>query len=202
LRRSVAVFVVLTGEGTIVVGSRLEASWMELQGAAYLFNLSVLSITYSAVSVLVMLVRQSWGGRLSNFDIHLLVSYISAGFTVSVASILPTLVDFFSSDAPTTWRISSALAAALTGLTLVVLIRRRSRVAQGLPPPMVLVDFGLHSLVVLLLVINAAVAWLTGPKLFCLALTLSLIVAMWSFTRRIASLLGENPTDDWDPKRG
>ena len=62
MRRSVAVFVVLTGEGTIVVGSRLEASWMELQGAAYLFNLSVLSITYSAVSVLV-----AWGLSLMRF---------------------------------------------------------------------------------------------------------------------------------------
>lgn len=44
---------------------------MELPGGAYLLNLSLLAITFAAVSVLVMLVRWSMGGKLSNFDIHL-----------------------------------------------------------------------------------------------------------------------------------
>jgi hypothetical protein len=35
---------------------------MELPGTAYLFNLSLISITFTAVSALVMLVRQTMGG--------------------------------------------------------------------------------------------------------------------------------------------
>ena len=43
---------------------------MDVPGEAYLFNLSLLAITFAAVSVLVMLMRQTMGGRLSNFDVH------------------------------------------------------------------------------------------------------------------------------------
>ena len=68
---------------------------MELHGEAYLFNLSLLAITFAAVSVLVMLVRQTMGGRLSNFDIHLITSYIARGFVIAVAAILPSLVADF-----------------------------------------------------------------------------------------------------------
>ena len=56
---------------------------MDLPGETYLFNLSILSITVAVVSALVMLVRQTMGGKLSNFDIYagnhrLPCSYLSA----------------------------------------------------------------------------------------------------------------------------
>jgi hypothetical protein len=34
------------------------------------------------------------------------------------------------------------------------------------------------------------------------AVTLSLGTAMWAFVRRIASLGGDKPSEDWDLKRG
>ena len=55
---------------------------------------------------------------------------------------------------------------------------------------------------VLLLVANAAVPPLQGAGLFKAALTISLAMIMWAFVRRLASLVGDKPGEDWDPKRG
>jgi hypothetical protein len=58
---------------------------MELPGETYLFNLSLIAVTFTAVSALVMLMRQTMGGKLSNFDVYLITSYISFGFAVALA---------------------------------------------------------------------------------------------------------------------
>lgn len=42
---------------------------MELPGSGYLFNLALIAMTFTAVSALVMLVRQTMGGKPSNFDV-------------------------------------------------------------------------------------------------------------------------------------
>ena len=55
---------------------------MDLPGEAYLFNLSILSITVAVVSALVMLVRQTLGGKLSNFDIFLIEAFVSWGLSL------------------------------------------------------------------------------------------------------------------------
>jgi len=51
------------------------------------------------------------------------------------------------------------------------------------------------------LVANAAVPGLRGVGLFKAAVTLFLAVVMLAFVRRIASLIGVKPGDNWDPKR-
>jgi hypothetical protein len=47
---------------------------VELTGETYLFNLSLLALTFAAVSALVMLLRQTMGGRLSYFDVYLIAT--------------------------------------------------------------------------------------------------------------------------------
>ena len=56
---------------------------IELPGAAYLYNLSLLAATVAVVSALVMVVRETMGGKLSKFDVYLLTTYISLGFHVA-----------------------------------------------------------------------------------------------------------------------
>ena len=62
--------------------------------------------------------------------------------------------------------------------------------------------YGLHALAVVVLIVNAAVTPIQGAGLFATGLTLCLANTMWAFVRRISSLLGDKPGDDWDPKRG
>ncbi|HEY5056485.1 MAG TPA: hypothetical protein VII58_10005 [Acidobacteriaceae bacterium] len=56
-------------------------------------------------------------------------------------------------------------------------------------------------ILVFVLAANATVPGLRGVGLFKATLTLFLAVVMLAFVRRIASLLGVKPGDNWDPKR-
>lgn len=173
-----------------------------MPGETYLFNLSLIAVTFTAVSALVMLLRQTMGGKLSNFDVYLITSFISFGFAIAIAAVLPPLITFAQLPTPILWTISSGLAAALLGGTVATNVRRRHIVA---PEPMswsVRASFSANSLSVIILVINALVPPWQGILLFAAPLTLSTATIMWAFARRIGSLVGDKPGDDWDPKRG
>ena len=174
---------------------------MDLPGEAYLFNLSLLAITFAAVSVLVMLMRQTMGGALSNYDVHLVTNYVSQGFVVAIGAILPSLIADFALSPATVWVVASGLAAVLLATCRVYLIRQRRKATTSAPPPFLMSVYVFQWMLVLLLVANAAVPGLRGVGLFKVALTLFLAAVMLAFVRRIASLLGVKPGDNWDPKR-
>jgi hypothetical protein len=84
---------------------------MEMPGSTYLFNLSIVAMSFAAVSVLVMLVRQMMGGKLSNFDVHATASYVGSGFMLTIIALLPSLIAPFGFATALMWTISSGLAA-------------------------------------------------------------------------------------------
>ena len=169
---------------------------------AYLFNLSLLAVTFAAVSVLVMLVRQTMGGKLSNFDIHLLTSYVARGFAIAVAAVLPSLFLDLGLSPPVFWATTSGLAAVLFAATMALTLQQRHRVTKGGPlPPFLIFAVSLHWIAALMLAANAIVPW-QSVFAFKAALTLSLAVIMWAFVRRVGSLVGDKPSEDWDPRRG
>ena len=104
---------------------------MELPGEVYLFNLSILAITFSAVSALVMLLRQTMGGRLSNFDLHLITAYVSGGFVVALNAILPPLLSLAEPSPAALWGVASGLAAAFLTLFVVGLIKKRRHASNA-----------------------------------------------------------------------
>lgn len=175
---------------------------MELHGETYLYNLSLIAVTFTAVSALVMLMRQSMGGKLSNFDIHLITTYLSYGFVLSLLALLPPLIVLFEPGPVVLWSVSSAIAAAVFAPVLASIVLRRKRVSPQSAPWVVLASFFVHGLAIIVLVVNAAVLPWQGIHLYAAALTLSLATLMLTFVRRIASLFGEKPGDDWDPKLG
>ena len=69
-------------------------------------------------------------------------------------------------------------------------------------PLMLKIQLSVDGLAVVLLLSNAVVPAIQGIALFELALTIGLAEIMWSFGRRISTLLGDRPSDDWDPKIG
>jgi hypothetical protein len=174
---------------------------MNLPGEAYLLNLAMLAMTFAAVSVFVMLMRQTMGGKLSNYDIHLVTTYVSQGFIVVVCAILPSLVADFALPPTAVWVIASGFAAVLLAASRVYIQRRRSKAAKIAPPPFLVFVYTFQWMLVLLLMANAAVPDLRGVGPFKVALSLSLAVVMLGFVRRIASLLGDEPSDNWDPRR-
>ena len=174
---------------------------MDLPGEAYLFNLSLLAITFTAVSVFVMLMRQTMGGKLSKYDVYLVTSYVSQGFVVAICAILPFIVTEFIPSPAAVWTIASGVSAVLLGSSRVYLFLMRSKTGNRALPPFLIFVYALHLILVLLLVANAAVPALQSVGPFKAALTLYLAVVMLGFVRRIASLFGDEPSEDWDPRR-
>jgi hypothetical protein len=174
----------------------------ELPGAIYLFNLSLLAVTFAVVSALVMLVRQTMGGRLTNFDVYLITSYVSFGFVIAFNAILPPLIFLFEPPPVVLWALGSGLAAILHGSVLANRIKLRRRVSKEPMSWAVAGSFTTHGLVVLVLAVNAVVPSIQGVGPFAAALTVALAIMLWTFVRRISSLLGDKAGEDWDPKRG
>ena len=175
---------------------------MELPGATYLYNLSILAITFAALSVLLTVVRQIIGGKLSGVDIHLVTTFVSAGFGQAIAAVLPPAVDLFGLAGPTLWAVASGTAAILSAAVIGRIQWERSKFATEGPEPLVVVSFVGLWLSVLMLGANALIPAIQGVGLHAAAVTLSLGAVMWAFVRRIASLGGDNAGGDWDLKHG
>jgi hypothetical protein len=130
---------------------------MELPGEAFLFNLSLIAITFTAVSTLVMLVRQTMGGKLSNFDVFLITTYVSLGFVAAWNAVLPGLIALLPFPEMVIWLIASLIAAFLIGATVVHIQWQRWKATTLPPPAMVVVAYSGHWIAVLLFLVNAAV---------------------------------------------
>ena len=170
---------------------------MEISGAGYLFNLSVVAMTFAAVSALVMLIRQSMGGRVTDFDVYLIVAFVSMGCVLAFDAMLPSLVAAFEATPEASWAIASILAAIALAGWVVVVFRVRRRASPAPIPGWVMFIFAGHGFDALLLAANGVVPSFRNAKLFLLALTLSLAVFFFSIVRRIGSLLGEKRGEDW-----
>ena len=175
---------------------------MELHGEVFLFNLSLIAVTFTAVTALVMLLRQTMGGKLSNFDIYLTTSFISFGFAISLVAVIQPMLSLFEITPRAIWGVSSGVAALVFAGVIATNIHRRRVVDKAPMSVAVVTSFSLQVFGVILQLINSFAQPWHGIDLFAAALTLSLAVIMWAFVRRIASLVGDKPGDDWDPKRG
>ena len=167
---------------------------MELSGAGYLYNLSILA------SAIVTVVRQIRGGSLSPVDTHLMTTFTTAGFVVCISAILPGMLGLLELSQRSLWVASSSAAALLQAATLAHFHWERSILSKHTTPPPVLAVFAGNWFAVLLLVTNAAIPDLQGIGLYAAAITLSLATSMWSFVRGIGTLAGGKHGPDRDLK--
>ena len=104
-------------------------------------------------------------------------------------------------DANEAHRLIRIPSAEVVGLVGTVVAARRA--VSSMPMSASVVGVLTAQLIaVLLLAANIVVSPAQGTGPFATALTLSLVLGMYAFVRRIASLLGNKPSEDWDPKRG
>jgi hypothetical protein len=102
--------------------------------ATYLYALAGLSVSFVGFSTLVILFRQSAGGRLSRYDSYFVLSFMQAGFIVTAGALLPPLIGLYGLPEDTALRVSSAITAlAIAGF--VASVPRRRRAATGGPAP-------------------------------------------------------------------
>src|SRR5215471_3970378 len=100
---------------------------MELPGTSYLYNLTMISVTFAGFAALLAAFRQMVGGRLTRYDAFLIFSALVRSLIVIISALLPPLLALFKLSAPAIWRVSSFTAAILIALFTLSwpLIRRR-----------------------------------------------------------------------------
>ncbi|HEX4600641.1 MAG TPA: hypothetical protein VH116_04540 [Gemmatimonadales bacterium] len=153
----------------------------------YLYALAALSVSFVGFSTLLIVFRQSVGGRLTSYDTYFVLSFMEAGFIVIAGALLPPMLWFSGLPPQTVWRVASLLTA-LPILLFVATVPRRRRVAtQGPMPLFIRVLLGLQGLAGINLVVSA----LGGPIVPGVAPYAAVLTVML-FTSGIAYLLALN----------
>jgi hypothetical protein len=118
---------------------------MEIKGAAFLYTLAGLMITFAGFSALLLGLRQAAGSRLTLLDRYLAKTVMTYIFVLTAGALLPALCALYDIPEKWIWR-DSALLFALPMLSLQVTypLRRRRVIGQGPPFPIyaVFVVFG------------------------------------------------------------
>ena len=107
---------------------------MEVTGAAYLYALAALMVTFAGFSALLLGIRQAAGARLSLLDRFIVKTILVHLFILTGAALLPPLLGFWNVSGMWLWRVS-ALSFAIPMLALLVTYSHRRRKAVGAGPP-------------------------------------------------------------------
>lgn len=89
---------------------------MELPGTGYLYNLTLISVTFAGFAALIAAVRQMVGGQFTKHDAFLIRSALLRSLIVIVCALLPPLFALFELSTAIIWRLSSFSAAILIAL--------------------------------------------------------------------------------------
>jgi len=157
---------------------------MELAGTNYLYALATISVTFVGFSALLLVFRETIGGKMTSYDSYFTLSFMQAGFIVAAGGLLPQLLAFYQMPHTSVWRASSVIMAVLI-FAFVATTPRRRRAATNEPVPFYV---GLLLLLQFLagayLLLNA-IGWPASPNLAPFALALAVML----FTTGIAYLI-------------
>ena len=97
----------------------------------YLLRLAALSLSFVGFSSIVVMLRSALGGQLSDRHLRLVRLYIEGGLVVTALALVPTLLNLLHIPASVNWPLSSAIAASIFTLTMVIQFRRRRAAKPG-----------------------------------------------------------------------
>jgi uncharacterized membrane protein YhaH (DUF805 family) len=165
---------------------------MELQGSAYLYALATVSITFVGFSALLLVFRQTIGGRMTPYDAFFTLSFVQAGFIVAMGALLPPLLALYALGEETVWRISSAIAAALILAFVAAFPARRRRAAGSSAPIYVWILLAMQALAGLELA-SGAIGKPLGPQpaSFAAAMTAMLVTSGIAFLAALSLVFRE-----------
>ena len=107
----------------------------------YLFRLATLSLSFVGFSAVVVTLRGALGGELSDRHLRLVRLYIEGGLLVTALALVPTLLTLLHIPDTVTWPLSSAAAASVFSVVLLIQFRRRRMVEPGRFPPWVVITY-------------------------------------------------------------
>jgi hypothetical protein len=164
---------------------------MELPGANYLYALATISVTFIGFSALLLVFRETIGGKMTKYDSYFMLSFMQAGFIVTAGGLLPQLLAFFEMPHAAVWRESSLIMAIPIFLFVVTTPMRRWAATKAPIPFYVWLLLLLQLLAGVYLLLNA-VGWPMQPQLapFALALTVMLFTTGIAYLIALARAIG------------
>lgn len=155
---------------------------MEQTAANYLYNVSLVAVTFMGFSTVFVTFREALGGQMSKYDVVLIRNILYFGIITIVGCLLPPLLRLLGVSPGLAVRLPSAVTAVPL-LIFNAIYPRIRREATGKPmPKRVYVDLGLVYAVVALLTVNAmGVPFGASLALHALGITLMLVATFVAF---------------------
>src|SRR6185295_6816043 len=107
----------------------------------YLLRLAALSLSFVGFSAVVVTLRGALGGKLSDRHLRLVRLYIEGGLLVTALALVPTLLNLLHVPDTVIWPLSSAAAASIFTVLLLLQFRRRRAIEPGRFPAWVVVIY-------------------------------------------------------------
>jgi len=163
----------------------------------YLLRLATLSLSFVGFSAVVVTLRGALGGELSNRHLRLVRLYIEGGLLVTALALVPTLLFLVHVPNPVIWPLSSAVAASILTLVLVIQFRRRRSIEPGRFPIWVVLIYAFSIVAVASLWLNVAgIPFSPSVGPYAAVLTWALCVFGFIFVRTIELFLHRPPPPD------
>jgi len=155
---------------------------MECKGAALLYTLAGLMITFAGFSALLLGLRPAAGARLSLLDRFLAKTVMMHIFVLTAAALLPSLFALYDLQEKWIWRGSAVLfALPMVSLQVSYPRRRRQVVGKG-PPPAVLAVFVVFGAAVTLAMLGYVLAGLPyAAAVYITALTIDFFTVAFAY---------------------
>ena len=156
----------------------------------YLSHLASLSLSFVGFSAVVVTLRGALGGELSDRHLRLVRLYIEGGLLVTALALVPTLVNLLHIPDTVMWQLSSAAAASIFTVLLLIQFRRRRAIEPGRFPLWVVVVYAIATVAVASLWFNVAgIPFSPNVGPYAIVLTWALCVFGFIFVRTIALFL-------------
>ena len=151
---------------------------MESAASTYLYALCATSTTFVGFSALIMLVRESMGGGVSELEAWITRTFVQLGFKVTAGALSPAALAPCHVRTIIIWRLCSAALAGVLFVFVVTYPSRRRAVARQLAPLYVYLDLCLLFCAGAVLSSNA-IGWPLEPSagLYAVGLTSILFVS-------------------------
>jgi len=156
----------------------------------YLSHLANLSLSFVGFSAVVVTLRGALGGKLSDRHLRLVRLYIEGGLLVTLLALVPALLNLLHVPDAVTWPLSSAAAASIFSILLVIQFRRRRAIEPGRFPLWVVIVYAVSTIAVAGLWFNVAGFPFppnAGP--YAIVLTWALCIFGFIFVRTIELFL-------------
>jgi hypothetical protein len=174
---------------------------MEVKGAALLYALAGVMITFGGFSSLLLSVRPAAAaaGGLSLLDRFLAKTVMTHIFVLTAAALLPLLFALYDMPERWIWRVSAVLFAAPMVLIQVTYPHRRRKTVGSGPPPAIFAVLVVLGAVVTLAMLGYVLAGLRyGPAVYITAVTIDFFTVLFSYLVALDVIL-QQPADA--PKR-